>query len=170
METELKYRKLDLGGTACYEDPGSTIIDLDATNAGDEVTPMLQGDYDHAPFPNNCFDEACGSCYLELPPNWSELYRILKPGATAMLKACNAGYAPIEDMAADMLAAGFIILEMGALGSDERPDFSDPYWDQHPEAKQSQVAIWDYIDAHPEEYEPDEAGLDSPFIIRKPLT
>jgi hypothetical protein len=110
--------KLDLGGTACYEDPGSVIISLDGTDAGDEVTPLLIADYNSSPFPDNTFDEALGSCYLEERPNWNELYRIMKPGAEIRIKSCDVLYASDEQVIEEILSAGFIIIETSAYIAD----------------------------------------------------
>lgn len=127
MSSKQTARKLDLGGTACYEDPQSVIIDLDATNAGDETTPLIQADYNLMPFPSNFFDEALGSCYLEQKPNWNELARVMKTGAEVIVKACDLGYAPIGQMADDAIEAGFEVLAYAVPTADDEPYLDGPF-------------------------------------------
>lgn len=104
--------KLDLGGTACYEDPNAVAIDLDGTCSGDETTPLIVGDYNRAPFPDNTFDEALGSCYLEERVNFKELHRIMKPGAEVTVKACCELYDSELNVLREAVEAGFLIKQM----------------------------------------------------------
>jgi len=80
--------KLDLGGTMCYESKDAVIIADDGETAGDEVTPLVVGDYNRMPFVSDIFDEAEGTCYLEEGHDFKELARILKPGAKAIVTTC----------------------------------------------------------------------------------
>jgi ubiquinone/menaquinone biosynthesis C-methylase UbiE len=91
----------------------------------DEVTPVIVGDYNHMPFPAECFDEAHGSCYLEEVPQWSELFRVLRPGATATLSACCEAYASERAMFAEVIGAGFIITEYPAWYQDDDQGWYD---------------------------------------------
>jgi len=103
--------KLDLGDTFHGNgeplQPGWISIALDETD-------KLIGDYTKTPFPDNSFEYAYGSCYLEfdettnvklewnVPPQenkefaqaileqYTELYRILKLGGEADLSSCNS--------------------------------------------------------------------------------
>lgn len=125
--------KLDLGGTACYESEDAIIISLDGSDAGDDISKLIVGDYNNMPLPNSYFDEASGSCYLEEKPNWNELYRVMKPGARIHVKACDAGYAPREQMEADMRNAGFWILQWSVLDEDGCMD--NPYVLEKPEVR-----------------------------------
>lgn len=81
--------KLDLGGTACYENPNDVIISIDGTTMGDHVTPLIIADYNNAPFLGGTFDEAFGSCYFETSYDLRELYRLLKKGGRAYLSSCE---------------------------------------------------------------------------------
>jgi hypothetical protein len=107
----MAIHRLDLGGTACYEDPDAVNISLDASDSGDETTPMIQADYNHAPFPSNTFDEALGSCYLEEKVDWRELHRIMKPGAHVTVKCCGRPYIGPKSLVREAKAAGFKMIE-----------------------------------------------------------
>lgn len=104
-------RKLDLGGTACYEDPHSVGISLDGSMSDDEVTPAIVGDYNRAPFPSNTFDEALGSCYLEEPVDWLELHRIMKPGGQVTIKSCGRPYIGPKSLKREAERFGFIMIQ-----------------------------------------------------------
>jgi hypothetical protein len=127
-------KKLDLGGTACYEDPDAIIISLDGSGGDDFITPTIMGSYNNMPYiPDEYFDEAVGSCYLENSmPNFMELWRVLKPGAKVYIKACDSGYAAQEVMERHMIEGGFVILERGTI-VDEEYGFDNPYILQKPE-------------------------------------
>ena len=115
------YRRLDLGGTACYCSPSDVSISLDGTNSDDEVTPLVIGDYTQCPFPSKCFDEAFGSCALEQDPftveqMLIELRRVLKPGATIHLGSCGEP----EDWHTWLpLALGFKLIKRARIYRDE---------------------------------------------------
>ena len=105
--------KLDLGDT--YHGEGAPLEEGWISIALDE-TDKLVGDYTKTPFPDNSFEYAYGACYLEFEDNisgldlsadakipfrddskykegiiaqFTELFRILKPGGTAELSACG---------------------------------------------------------------------------------
>lgn len=124
-------KRLDLGGTACYVDPYHSVsISLDGTNADDEVTPLVIGDYTRCPFPSKYFDEALGSCALEDGPEElhalaHELLRVMKPGGTVYLSSCDEPYPYHRSIFEDH---GFKLLEEPALVDD--PDMNPyPYYD-----------------------------------------
>ena len=112
--------KLDLGGTACYESEDDVCISLDGTSSDDHIVPVIIGDYNQAPFPDNTFDEALGSCYLEERVNFKELYRIMKPGARVLINACMELYDDEEIVLQDAINAGFQIIER--IGWVEDPE------------------------------------------------
>jgi len=92
MKQGERIRKLDLGGTACYVDPNAISISLDGSNSEDPVTPLIVGDYNRAPFPDEAFNEAFGSCALEDDIDFRELYRIMKHGSRTTVTACGEFY------------------------------------------------------------------------------
>lgn len=115
--------KLDLGGTACYEDPGSVSISRDdLDNSGDEITPQVNGDYNLMPFASNTFDAALGSCYLEHEPNWFELARVLKRGAVVKVKSCGVPYASEDDIIRSAISVGFELVTRIAFDDIGEPD------------------------------------------------
>jgi len=101
-------RRLDLGGTACYDSSDAVACVLDAsisdeewnegTQTWDSKTCLIQGDYNRMPFPKEYFDEAYGSCYLEERHSYHELFRVLKHGGRATVSACGDWY--FEELAA----------------------------------------------------------------------
>lgn len=135
-------KRLDLGGTACYEDPRESVsISLDGSNSDDMLTPVVVGDYTRCPFPNNTFDEAFGCCvlegdYVELQALAAELLRVMKPGARVIIKGCDEPslYKDTEPF----LAAGFVLIEDAAvyhvLGSSELA-YDNPFVYQIPERR-----------------------------------
>lgn len=83
--------KLDLGGTACYEQAhGAVGITLDGTTSDDGTTPYMIGDYNKMPFADASFDEAFGCCYLEEPYDFEELARVMKKGGKVQIGSCDA--------------------------------------------------------------------------------
>jgi hypothetical protein len=101
--------KLDLGGTgAGWEEP-HTSISLDGSHVESDYDTVLEqwwtpdhihtviGTYRTMPFPDNTFDEAFGSCFLEGSDeegfegtlDWKELARVMKLGATIRLSSCH---------------------------------------------------------------------------------
>lgn len=116
-------RLLDLGGTACYEDQNAVGVSLDGSGSDDEITPRIIADYNRAPFADNTFDEAVGSCYLEEEVDWAELFRLLKPGAKAIVMSCGFPYGvDINEPLADAEAAGFVIEEPYHIGYGAEED------------------------------------------------
>lgn len=108
-------RRIDLGGTACYEDDSgdSVSISIDGSNSDDMLTPVVVGDYTSSPFPNNTFDEAFGCCVLEADPPQlralaQELLRIMKPGGHIIIKGCGI---PLPSDTTIFQDAGFILVD-----------------------------------------------------------
>lgn len=130
--------KLDLGGTAGFENPEDIILARDGTDGGDETTPLVIADYNRAPLPDQCADGIFGSCYFETPWDLKELARIMKPGATAMLGSCDtfASSAELSDrllqIILDAMKAGLVpnIVEPTTFGSvtDEYGEWLHPWF------------------------------------------
>lgn len=114
-------KRLDLGGTACYEDAENAIgITLDGSMSDDEVTPYVVGDYNNMWFfGNSIFDEALGSCYLEEKPNWRELNRVMRYGGIVKVKSCDKLYADRTVVLYDASHAGFRCIQV--------PDYIEGY-------------------------------------------
>lgn len=132
-------RKLDLGGTACYESKEAIGISLDGSMSEDFVTEVVQGDYRAMPFPSEYFDEAFGGCFLEnyyqkYTREYREVYRVLKPGAKLTVSSCGPLH---KNHLAHALACGFELVEEAA----------------------------EYVDPD----DPNERWLDAPYVFRKPL-
>ena len=89
---------LDLDGTATFESLEAVGIAMDGST-DDEVSHSIRGDYNHIPFPANTFDEIRGVCYLEGSDrdseigvtDFTELYRVAKPGCTIYIGECGHG-------------------------------------------------------------------------------
>lgn len=116
---------LDLGGTSNYG-RDAVGIDLDGTyvdsdyddDPNAERSHHIIGDYNHAPFPDNTFDEANGSCYLEEEYDLKELYRIMKPGGIVTIKSCTDTQEAHIRHVENMQASGFIIDVLAELYED----------------------------------------------------
>jgi hypothetical protein len=116
-----RVRRLDLGGTACYDDPMAVAMSLDGTTLDKECTPIVIGDFANIPFPNETFDSALGACFLEgsdnmkpgetlaedLARSYREVYRVLKPGAELKVMSCG-GFEPCHLI--EGLKAGFTMI------------------------------------------------------------
>jgi len=124
-------KRLDLGGTACYEDPNESVsVSLDGTSSDDTLTPIVVANYTQSPFPNNTFDEAFGCCALEGYPDElhdlaHELLRVMKPGGIVYLSSCGE----IEPYHRTIFADhGFKLVEEPGIVTD--PEANDyPYYD-----------------------------------------
>lgn len=124
----IRKRRLDLMGTACYEDPDAISLSFDGTTSDDEVTPVAIGDTCSMPFPDSVFSEACGSCFLELTEDElfmsvSELRRVLLPGALVRVKSCGYHDEYHDEV---FLEAGFYnIARPGLYESVEHPTLQE---------------------------------------------
>ena len=118
-------------GTFCYND-------VDAM-WGPEIAGALQvlGDYvEGLPFPDNYFDLAAGSCFLEyrepmMLKAFKEVFRVLKPGGFLKVKGCSPASRRYYD---DAVAAGFEIWSPAAIYWDESDGWSydTPYYFMKP--------------------------------------
>jgi hypothetical protein len=84
----MTIKLLDLGGTATYESPDAVGLSLDGTMSEDEVTPVVIGDYNVAPFAAGTFEELFGCCALEDTFDLREAYRLLAPGGKCTVSGC----------------------------------------------------------------------------------
>lgn len=129
----MTLKRLDLGGTACYEDAKDSIgVTLDGSMSDDEVTPYVVADYnDMWFFKDDLFNEALGSCYLEEKPNWNELYRVMAPGGIVKVKSCDTLYDLDAQVIVDAMNAGFELVERSqyieGYGYDEPFTFQKPW-------------------------------------------
>lgn len=76
-----------------------------------ERTPRVVGNYNNAPFPSNTFSSAHGSCSLEQTMDFDELFRVLKPGAKALLGSCEEPWILPETLKRRIVKAGFTIIK-----------------------------------------------------------
>jgi len=121
-------KKIDLGGTACYESDEAVSISLDGTTSDDLVVIQIIGDYRSMPFSSGSFSEAFGSCILEEPDEeyheiFREIHRVLQSGGLMIVKGCGAWHPNHLKHALD---EGFTMIEECAIDLDTG-DYDYPY-------------------------------------------